>query len=76
MESVSRAATAESGRERVVRELRELVAALDRRAPQVERVGEVEIAHAAAALRLTALERIAELERSSDAPDADRQAGR
>ena len=47
---------------RIIRELRELVVALDRRVPQVERVGEVEIARAAAGLRIEALRRIEDLE--------------
>jgi hypothetical protein len=46
-----------------VRELYELVAALDRRVPQVERVGEDSIARAAAALRTEALQRIEALAR-------------
>ena len=46
-----------------IRELRELIEALDRRVPQVERVGEVEIARAATGLRIEALRRIEELER-------------
>ncbi len=45
-----------------LRHLHELIAALDRRVPQVERVGEVAIAHEAAALRDKAEERIATLE--------------
>jgi hypothetical protein len=45
-----------------VRELRELIAALDRRVPQVQRAGELSIARSAAALRNEALQRIAELE--------------
>jgi len=52
---------------RIVRELHELIAALDRRVPQVERVGEVAIAKAAAALRTEALERIEALERAGAA---------
>jgi hypothetical protein len=44
-----------------IRELREFVAALDRRVPQVERVGEADIARDAAALRTRALRRIEEL---------------
>jgi hypothetical protein len=47
---------------RIVRELHELVAALDRRVPQVQRVGEVAIASAAAALRIEAVKRIEALE--------------
>ena len=45
-----------------VRDLHELVAALDRRVPQIERAGEVSIARAAAALKVEALQRIQELE--------------
>jgi hypothetical protein len=47
----------------VVRELMELIAALDRRLPQVQRAGEASIAHEAAALKARALKRIEELER-------------
>ena len=50
-------------RTRLVRELRELIAALDRRVPQVQRAGEVSIARDAAALRAGAVKRIEELER-------------
>ncbi len=49
-------------RRRLIPELRELIAALDRRVPQVERAGEVSIAREAAALRDKAVQRIAELE--------------
>jgi hypothetical protein len=59
--------SAEMGRTRIVRELHELIAALDRRVPRVERVGEIAIARAAEALRDEALKRIATLERESDA---------
>lgn len=52
------------------RDLLELVAALDRRVPQLERAGEREIARDAQALRRAALKRIAELERSLPAPPA------
>ena len=45
-----------------LRRLHELLEALDRRVPQVERVGEVSIAREAAALRDKALQRIAILE--------------
>ena len=54
--------TTESKTERIIRELRELIVALDRRMPQVERVGEVEIVRAAAGLRIEALRRIEDLE--------------
>lgn len=50
---------------RVVRELRDLIEALDRRVPQVERAGEASIARDAAALKARALRRIEELERES-----------
>ena len=53
---------AESSRAQTVRKLRELIAALDRRVPQVERVGEISIARAAVALKSEALKRIEELE--------------
>lgn len=43
--------------------LRELVAALDRRMPQLERLGEAQIAADAERLRSAALRRIALLER-------------
>jgi hypothetical protein len=42
-----------------IRILRELVAALDRRVPQVQRAGEAAIADSAATLKARALERIA-----------------
>ena len=45
-----------------IRELRELIEALDRRVPRVERAGEASIARAAAVLRNQALVRIAHLE--------------
>ena len=52
----------------VIRELLELIDALDRRVPCVERAGEASIAREAAALKDRALNRIAELEHH----DADR----
>jgi hypothetical protein len=45
----------------LVRELQELIAALDRRAPHLEREGEADIARDAAALRSRAMARLAEL---------------
>ena len=42
-------------------ELQELIAALDRRVPRVERAGEMSIAREAAALRAKAMKRLAEL---------------
>jgi len=46
----------------VVCELRELIAALDRRMPSVQRAGETTIARDAAALRARAVKRLEELE--------------
>ena len=50
---------------RLVGELRDLVDALDRRVPQVQRAGEASIARDAAALRARAMRRIEELERET-----------
>jgi hypothetical protein len=50
----------------VQRRLRELIAALDRRVPHLERVDEVEIARAAAALRKKAEQRLTEVETGRD----------
>ena len=61
--AMSGTARRETGRERTMRELHELVAALDRRVPQIERAGEVAIARASAELRVAALRRIEELGR-------------
>ncbi len=61
-------APAESTRAQTIRELYELIAALDRRVPQVERVGETAIARAASALKFEALKRIEELERETPRP--------
>jgi uncharacterized protein YgbK (DUF1537 family) len=52
----------------LVHDLRELIAALDRRLPRLEREGEHAITHDAQALRRAALRRIAELERVPAAP--------
>ena len=49
-------------RNELIRDLHELIAALDRRVPQVERAGEASIARDAAALKVKALKRVAELE--------------
>lgn len=48
-------------RRELARELRELIAALDRRLPRVEQAGEASIARDAATLRERALKRLAEL---------------
>ena len=45
----------------LARELEELIAALDRRLPQVRRAGEAAIARDAAALRAKAVDRLTEL---------------
>ena len=47
----------------LARELEELIAAIDRRVPHIERAGEAAIARDAAALRAKAVERLAELAR-------------
>jgi hypothetical protein len=47
---------------RLERELTELIAALDRRVPQLDRAGEPSIARDAAALRARAQQRLAELD--------------
>jgi len=49
---------------RTLHDLRELIAALDRRVPQVERGGEASIARTAAKLRDEASARVADLERA------------
>ena len=46
----------------LIRELQELIAALDRRVPRVEQAGEAAIAREAAALREKAVKRLRELE--------------
>jgi hypothetical protein len=52
----------------LINDLLELVAALDRRVPRLEREGERDIARDAQGLRRAALKRIAELERSVSRP--------
>jgi hypothetical protein len=54
----------------LIRELQELIAALDRRIPQIHRAGEAAIARDAAALKSKALERIKRLERETPAATA------
>ena len=56
-------------RTELVRELHELIAALDRRVPQVERAGEAAIARDAAALRQKAVQRLRELDEQAAAAD-------
>jgi hypothetical protein len=83
LERIEAADVAERGapvalnRTQVIHELRELIDALDRRVPHVERAGEASIARDAAALKAAALKRIAELEhqdssRSSSQADQPR----
>lgn len=55
----------------LVQDLRELIAALDRRVPRLEREGERDITLDAKALKRSALKRIAELERSLAAQAID-----
>lgn len=55
--------TTDLSRERLIDQLRELVAALDSRVPHLEREGEVRIANEAAALRQKAIERLAQLQK-------------
>jgi hypothetical protein len=54
----------------IIATLRELIEAIDRRVPHVERAGEAQIARDAAALRQQTVDRIAEL----TAPDSGRPA--
>jgi hypothetical protein len=61
---------------RTIRNLRELISALDRRVPQVERAGEALIANDAAALKAKALRRIGELENQASAGNSRSPAGR
>jgi hypothetical protein len=56
----------------LARELEDLIAALDRRVPRVERAGEVAIAREAAALRAKAVNRLAELAAVDVAPAVGR----
>jgi hypothetical protein len=56
----------------LMRELEELIVALDRRVPRVERAGEAAIARDAAALRKKAVDRLAELaHQAADRPMAN-----
>jgi hypothetical protein len=64
--------SSETAPARAIRELHELIAALDRRVPQVQRVGEVAIARDGEALRAAALRRISELEREATADESPR----
>ena len=57
----------------LARALRDLIAALDRRLPGVEQAGEVAIARDAAALRASAVVRLAELAREDAQVKARRE---
>jgi len=54
--------TSRNDKSKQIRHLRELIAALDKRVPRIERVGEAEIARDAAELKKKALTRLAELQ--------------
>ncbi len=56
--------------------LRDVIAALDRRRPQLHRAGEVAIARDAAALKARAQQRIAEIERGQTSVEPGTQATR
>jgi hypothetical protein len=68
--------TAQADRARKLRHLHELIAALDRRVPHVERIGERKIAREGRALRENAVQRIAELEASAETAPAATRRGR
>jgi hypothetical protein len=53
----------EAERTRAIRHLRQLIDALNRRVPHIERVGEAKIAHDAAELMKQALKRLKALEK-------------
>jgi hypothetical protein len=57
-------ASSDPDRKRTVRHLRQLIDALNRRVPHIERVGEEQIARDAADLMGKALKRLKELEES------------
>lgn len=59
-----------------IRGLRELIEALERRVPRIERAGEAQIARDAAGLMKKALARIAELERERERPESRGKAPR
>jgi len=53
-----------------IRQLLELIAALDRRVPHIQRAGEASIARDAAALKARALKRLKELEGESSSAES------
>jgi hypothetical protein len=54
-----------------IRQLRELIAALDQRVPHIERIGEADIASDAAALKQRAEDRLRKLEMATPGPVVD-----
>jgi hypothetical protein len=66
-ERTTRPADARQRITETIHHLHELIAALDRRVPHVERSGEASIARAAAALRAETMKRIADLEQEAAA---------
>jgi hypothetical protein len=73
--AMSGLARRETSRERTLRELHELIAALDRRVPRIERIGEVAIARASVELRAATMKRIEELEREVATDAKSRKSG-
>jgi hypothetical protein len=67
-DSLSKATMEARSNQTLINDLLELVAALDRRVPRLEREGERDIARDAQGLRRAALKRIAELEQSVSPP--------
>jgi hypothetical protein len=55
----------------IIQDLHDLIDAIDRRLPQVQRAGEAAVANAAMRLRIEARARIAELERQDVIKPAD-----
>jgi hypothetical protein len=72
VDSVPSDPSAATDRKRLVQHLRDLIEALDRRVPHVERAGEVTIAREASELRTLAVRRVAELEAEEGAADSSK----
>jgi hypothetical protein len=66
MSEISMSDTPRNDTSKQIGHLRELIAALDRRVPRIERAGEAQIARDAAALKKKALDRLAELQADVD----------
>jgi hypothetical protein len=71
VEQTNKRLSAKTGKKSVIADLRELVRALDRRVPRLERASEDQISREAAALRAKALDRISQLERAASSLDAE-----